>query len=443
MTVKEIRKAILAKENEIRQARNSVAKSKDVNEVRSLGETLDKLLDELNALNEQLIDAEDENDNSERSGEVPNDAELRNGNAMAFYGTGTKGADGMRSLYSTGGSVVSVNPLDGLALRSDETFASRLGTASKEKLDLGKYVRGAMTGDWTGAEAERRAMNTTTSGVVIPQVLSAQVLDTARNVSFFTGAGCPVVPLTNGNMTIARVKTDPTFKFYDELAEASESSMELEGVELKAKTARGFCYVSKELLMSAQNLHGVLVNAFAGAIAEMVDKAGLYGQYDSSTKTYDTFAPAGIMNSTAVGSITASNQFYSDYILAVGKVRRANGTPNTIGYNAAGEEAFNLIHDGNGQAVPIPKVLADMNMIVSNSFTEDSTKGSDAIVMDNQSVIVGIQNNILVRMTDQSDYCIKHGCVCFDVSIMLDIATVRPTHICKITGIKSTPYQAG
>lgn len=432
MTVKEIKSAIREKKSEMRATQNKAMLTQDVDEIRSLGEILDKLRDELNELEATLDNAEENEGEGEASRGVNVNGEIRNA-----FGTNNVNVNGMRTLASFGGGMsnANLNPLDGVALRSNETFVSRMGKA--EPMDLGKYIRGAITGDWTNAETERRAMNTTTNGVVIPQVLSAQVLDTARNVSFFTSAGCPTVPLNNGNMTIARVKTDPTFKFYGELDEATESSMELEGVELKAKTARGFCYVSRELLESAQNLHGVLVNAFAGAIAEMVDKAGLYGQYNNGTSSYDTFAPSGIMNDTGIASITATNIFYKDYILAAGKVRRANGTPDTIGYGAAAEEAFNLVHDNNGQPIPVPKVIENMNTVVSNSFKEDETNGSDAVVMDKNAVIVGIQNMIRVRMTDTSDYCIKHGCVCFEVSAMLDVATVRPSHICKIAGIKA------
>lgn len=259
MTVKEIRKAIREKKKEIYSTQNKVALSNDIKQVRSLGETLEKLKDELNELEEKLDEenengdsVNDENNEKDEEMQASANAEKRNfdvvrgmyGNIKSKSGVTGNNAD-TRSLasFSFGGNStnIGVNHLNGLALRRNESFVSRLGSANKKKLDLGKYIRGAITGDWNGADAERRSMTTSTGGVVIPQVLSAEVLDTARNISFFTDAGCPVVPLVNGNMVIARVSSDPSFKFYDEMSEATESSMELEGVELKAKTARGFC----------------------------------------------------------------------------------------------------------------------------------------------------------------------------------------------------------
>lgn len=446
--------------------RELVTRSEESQNVDELKEIQKILTDLKNAIQdaEDALDALDEdggnNDGSQEKGgggntgdvsrnQVPQNAQTRGGNPMAAYMQPQGGAalnaqsqSQFRSVgtFSLGGatSTTMANPLDGLALRSDESFLTRLPDSQRvHQLDLGKYIRGALIGDWTGAELERREMNTVTGGVVIPQVLAAEVLDTARNVALFGAAGCSVVPLTNGNMTIARVKKDPEFKFWAEMAEASGSNMELEGVELKAKTARGYCYVSRELLSSAQNLHGILVQAFAGAIAQMIDAAGLYGQYDSATSSFESVAPAGILNDTAITSLAASNVAYDDYIKAIGKVRRANGNPDTLCYNAAAEELMYLAKDSKGSPYPMPDVIEAINRVVSNSLKEDAVKGSDALVMDKNAVLVGMQNNILVRMTDTSDYCIKRGCVCFDVSTMLDIAVVRPSHICRITGIKA------
>lgn len=448
MNKKEIRQFIRQKYMAMRELITRSDDSNDIEEVKELNKIMTDLKnaiiqaeDALNALedgDDGSGDSQDENTDDVSRNRVPANAQTRGGNPMAAYAQTRSGTT--LGSFSLGGvtSTASANPLDGLALRSDESFLSRLTDSQKaQRLDLGKYIRGALIGDWTGAELERREMNTVTGGVVIPQALAAEVLDTARNIALFGAAGCPVVPLTNGNMTIARVKKDPEFKFWAEMEEASESNMELEGVELKAKTARGYCYVSRELLSSAQNLHGILVQAFAGAVAQMIDIAGLYGQYDGTTSSFDSFAPAGILNDTSIASLTAVNVAYDDYIKAIGKVRRANGNPDTLCYNAAAEELMYLAKDAKGSPYPMPDVIEAINRVVSNSLKEDGIKGSDALVMDRNAVLVGMQNNILVRMTDTSDYCIKHGCVCFDLSSMLDIAVVRPSHICKITGIKA------
>ena len=63
--------------------------------------------------------------------------------------------------------------------------------------------------------------------------------------------------------------------------------------------------------------------------------------------------------------------------------------------------------------------------------------GSDAIVFDPNAMLIGMQNNIVIRMFQDTDYCIKNGMVGFQIFAMLDSAAVRPTHIAKIVGLKS------
>ena len=419
MTRKEIKAQIRAKEKEAREIRDKVAASHDVEEIRSLGETLTKLRNDIDELEAQLDELE-ESGHYERS-DIPENAEYR-------------GADVVRAAHAAGSNVI--NGVDTLALRSNEKFASRLSQADRKPLDLGKYVRGAVTGDWTNAVEERAAFTTSTTGVIIPKVLSANVIDKARNISLFTSAGVPIVPMSTNNLTIARVSQDPEFAFKEELAEADESSFELEQVELKAKTAYGYAYCSLETINSAQNLTDILYQVFSQAFADMCDRGMLYGQIVSGSLV--DYAPAGIMNDADINEIEAQNIGYNDFIKAIGAIRRANGTPSVVGMNAATEEYLALLTDANRQILEEPKAFAALEKVVSNQLKEDAENGSDALVFDPKAMIIGFQNRMVFRMFQDTDYCIKNGAVGFQIYAMLDCAAVQPKHIAKITGIKET-----
>ena len=287
-----------------------------------------------------------------------------------------------------------------------------------------------MTGNWDGATEERNAFITTATGVIIPQVISAQIIDLARNTSLFTSAGVPVIPMSTNNMTIARVATDPEFSFKEELAEAEESDFSLDSVELKAKTCYGYAYVSLEAINSAQNLTDILYRVFAQAMANSIDKGMLYGQGDSN------HAPAGIMNDKYINKVEATNVRYNDFVRAIGAIKRENGVPTVVGMNANTEEALSLLYDGNGNILAEPKSFAELNKVVSNQLVADETNGSDAIVFDPNAMMVGMQKNIVFRMFQDTDYCIKNGAVGFQIYSMIDAVAVRPKHITKITGIK-------
>ncbi len=437
MSKGELKKFIRAKNKEADEIRDKIAMTDTVDECRSLGETLKKLRDEINEAEDALEEMDDNNGDGSGndSGNGSEGEEASRGlDPFASYGLGSFEQRGGRSFPAISG--------ESLALRQNERLASRY--QNKEKLDLGKYIRGMVSGNWNGAEAERRAMTTTGTGVLIPDVLSAEIIDTARNVSLFTLAGVPVYPMTEGNMTVARVSKDPVFSFKAEGAEQADGNdFELDSVDLKAKTAYGYCYVSREAILSAKNLNDIIHRAFAGAMADCIDKAMLYGQYNDSTKAFETFAPSGIMNDSNINAITATNKGYSDFVRAVGAVRKANGTPTVLGINGATEEILSLLVDTSGQPLTMPKNVESLTTIVSNQLKSDDTTGNDALIFDPYSMIIGMQNLITIRMFEDSDYCIKNGMVGFQVYCMLDNAVVRPTHISKISGIKEVVEIAG
>ena len=416
MTKGEIKRFIREKNREAWKINDEISKTNNVDQVRSLGETLKNLRNEIDEA-EEALDKMEEQEEASRSAQF-DVTQMRAIPNMSF-----------RMQYPGGGSPVQTG--DTLSLRSDEKLASRF--ANKENLDLGKYIRGMVSGDWTNAENERRAMTTSGTGVLIPQALSAEIIDTARNISLFTASGVPVYPMPEGNMTIARVAKDPVFKFKAEGAEQAEGNdFELDSVDLKAKTAYGYCYVSREAIMSAKNLKDIVHRAFAGAMADCIDKGMLYGQDG------DGHAPSGVMNDEEINTIEATNVRYNDFVKAVGAIRKANGTPTVLGVNGETEEIMSMKVDKNGQPLTMPKVIEGLSVIVSNQLESSPETGNDALVFDPDAMLIGMQNLITVKMFDNSDYCIKNNMVGFQIFCMLDNAVIRPTHVSKITGIKET-----
>ena len=326
----------------------------------------------------------------------------------------------------------------GIALRKGESLLDRMELTDEQRsLDLGKCIRGMVTGEWKGAEQEQRSLTTTATGLLIPQVLSARVIDMARDLSLFTQCNVPVIPMEEGNLKIARIKNDPTFKFKEELIEAAESNFELESVDLKAKTIYGYAYVSLEAIHSSKNLTQVVYNTFAQAIAQCIDKCIMYGQ-ETSPGRKDDFAPSGILDSVDINVINATeNGGYDDFIKGITKIKNANGIPTACGINSQTEELLALLKDTTGQYLTPPTSFSSLTKIVSNQLAYDESAGSDAIILDPNAIIIGMQKNIMVEMFSGSDYCIKNGAIGFRVMAMLDASTVQPKHICRIKGIKS------
>ena len=434
--IKELKAQIREKEREKREISRKAEASKDAEEVKKFTERVEELNAEIEELNAKIEELEEELDDILYSDEEPPVDETRttlvNGDFAKRFRSGGSFGYGLNHAASQ-----KPNSLESMALRSDETMLSRVATTRNGKpLDMGKYIKGMVTGNWENALEERAIAPISTSGVgsLIPKELSAQVIDKARNLSLFASAGVPIVPMISNELTFARVKTDPTFAFKEELAEASESGLELEPVTLKSKMAYGYAYVSLEAIRSAQNLTDVIYKAFGQAFANMIDIAMLYGQNG------DTFAPDGILNNADINTIAAQNVLWEDYIKAVGLIKRANGIPTIMGINAATEEIISMYVDANAQKLIEPEAIASLQKIITNQLKEDAeNETSDALIFDPLSMVIGVQNEITCRMITDSDYCIKNGAVGFQIYGMLDCQAIQPKHISYISGIKKQP----
>lgn len=299
---------------------------------------------------------------------------------------------------------------------------------------LADVVRGMVTGKWSSKDL-KNVVGTTATGTLIPEILSSKIIDRAREASIFTLADVPIITMDSDNLTVSRVLNDPVLKFKKEGAEATESDFELDSVKLESKTCYGYAYVSLEAIHSSVNLENILYDVFSKAMANAIDTGFLYGQNDELDSPV-AYAPSGILKDTNINTITATEgSGYDDFIKAIGKVRQANGEPSTYAINADTEELLSLLKTANGEYINEPQAMTKLQRIVSNQLNHDETLGNDALVFDKNALLIGIQNNIQIKLIQDTE-CLKKGLVGFQIFSMLDCKTVMPKHICLIKGIK-------
>lgn len=324
--------------------------------------------------------------------------------------------------------------MENIVLRSNESLFERKNFSPEEKgLNLGKYVRGMVTGRWQDAEQERAAMLTSGANALIPAPLYSNIVDKARNLSVFTASGVPTVVMETNNLTVAKIKEDLQVAFKAEGEKATESTpLELEGVTLNSKTIYGYAYVSMEAIQSAQNLDAILTDSFGKAVAEGIDQGMLYGVYSGTTP--QEYAPAGIFNNTDINTIAASTSDYDDVVRAIGQIRANNGVATTMAMNANTEQVLSLLKDKNGQYLTPPKAITDVSQIVSNQLAYDAAAGSDILVFDPSALLIGVQMGVNVKVFDGDTASIERGLVCFRIASMIDCVVLQPKHISRITG---------
>src|SRR5205085_11331262 len=110
----------------------------------------------------------------------------------------------------------------GDTLRPEQRVADWLGERghhghlsldAPERLSLGKMVRGAITGEWKGAELEQRALSESVladGGYLVPTPLAGRMIDRVRNAMQVMQAGATTVPMTAPTLYLARLATGAT-----------------------------------------------------------------------------------------------------------------------------------------------------------------------------------------------------------------------------------------
>lgn len=321
-------------------------------------------------------------------------------------------------------------------------------------LHIGAYVRGALTGNWDNAVTERRtfaSLSTGTGSVIVPQTLSAQIMQAVMNKSLLYGT-VPVTTMVSNNLTIARTKSAPSIDFAAEGAMSPEvtfdsttgaystSGMTFDAVKLETKTVRGLVKISNELLSSAANLDEAVTTAFADGIAVAIDTAALYGDGKAGHFT-------GVMNTSGINTIDGSSLTnYASYVNAVGAIRRHNGEPTYWGINAVTDTKLNGLTATDGNPLQIPPVLSGLNRTVSNNLRAELAKDgtltgtgdktfSESLIFDPTAMLFGQQMAVQFISTNTGMDALATNSTYLNICTSLDFVVLQPEFISRIYGI--------
>ncbi|HEX9582799.1 MAG TPA: phage major capsid protein, partial [Gemmatimonadales bacterium] len=156
-------------------------------------------------------------------------------------------------------------------------------SAEARTLSVGRFLRGLVTGDWQGAEAEHRALTVgefVAGGALVPAPLAALLIDLARAQSVVIRLGAQTIPMPSTTLDLARVVTDPSATWYGEEVRATgltEGQGSFGRLTLKAHTLAILERASVELAEDAPNFGQVLEQQLAAALALEFDRAVLFG----------------------------------------------------------------------------------------------------------------------------------------------------------------------
>ena len=302
-------------------------------------------------------------------------------------------------------------------------------------LSFGRFVRAVILGNWKHADAERQlyqasTMTTnTSSGYLVNDVLSNQVIDAARAKMVMVAAGAKTITWDGGgDMLFARVKTDPTVSMGGETSSSgfTETSVSFDQVRIVPYTIGILCVMSRELLEDSLNGAQAIENAMSKSLAVKFDWYALQGTGSNS--------PLGIINMSGVNTITSVGApNYGDIIDAIKANDDDNHDSNSMIINPDTKAQFAKLlrnSEANNYVSTLPPGVSDLKRLVTTGIP---TTG--AIVGDFTQAILGIRQGITLQVsTEAEDYFSKHE-IGFKIWLRGNIVLEHSDAFCVLSGI--------
>lgn len=315
-------------------------------------------------------------------------------------------------------------------LKPDQHFADL--HRNEDPLSLGKVVRAAIVGDWKGAEAEQRAMsgmNNALGGFLVPDPLSASVIDLARAQSVLIRAGAQTVAMDSATLALARITTDPVFSHHAENATIAEDDVEFDRVNLVAYTIAVIVRISRELASDAPNSVSLIESTLASALAARIDYLGLRGSGAGQ--------PTGLIhwpNVNAVGAVGADLD-WDDLLEALSENELDNQVSNAYAFSPANWLALRQLRSGDGTNSANLYLEAPAAIAALTGFSTTALPNTDGILGDFTKYIVALRQSPQIEVTSEGGDAFSKHSVLVKATWRGDFSATRQDAFCLMPGI--------
>ncbi len=305
------------------------------------------------------------------------------------------------------------------------------------KLSVGKAIRGLISGDWGGAEEEKRTLSTgSNSGLLVPLGVFSSVIDQARAASIAAKAGAGFIPMDAGEMSLIRVSDSDGFEVKDENSAFTGGTVTFDPIRLTPFTLGTVVVLSRELAQDAMNAAAAIERALADGVADFLDKLIFSGSGDGE--------PLGLLLNSSLNTLEAGGAVgYGHLLRAWSLVKGYNAVnPSIVSSPDIAAQFGNLyIYDsghGAGFMKP-PSIIEQMPWHVSSNVPENMGIGEDQtgmLVGDFAQLLIGVRNNAMVEISHEAgDLFGKHQ-TAVKITMRVDFAPMRPKHFTRVTAIE-------
>ncbi|MBA7699663.1 hypothetical protein ES703_108362 [subsurface metagenome] len=338
-------------------------------------------------------------------------------------------------------------PLIFLDAAGVEHKALRLGEnlfqGKDEDFSIGKILAAKITGNLKGLnDFERKSISEgvgAAGGFLLSEMVSAKVIDLARNLMVVMKAGAYTIDMPTPEMRLVKVTSDPTAMFRAEHGAITESEWSLEPINLKSMTVGVLCRASREILEDAANAGNSLQQAMAQAIALSVDRVGLLGNGVTEPRGLDLCAGVNLISMGVNGAALTS---YDEFSNSCEDVADNNGIATAVIFAPRTHFTLDRLKEGTTNApLPPPQSFKDLkkyftNQIPINNVQGSSSVASKAYIGDFKQLLYGIRKNVEIEITTQGGTgTFAQVEALIRARMRLDVAVLRENFFTKIEGI--------
>lgn len=274
--------------------------------------------------------------------------------------------------------------------------------------NLGEIVNAMVTG--RGMQQIQNALSTgsvAAGGALVPEQLSAQIIDRLRARSTVIRAGARTVPMSTKTLAIAKITGDPTLSWAAEAASIGDTGPTFGAVTMTAKTLRAWVKFSRELLEDALNLDSTLRTVFANAMAVELDRAALVGS-GTGQEPLGIGAAASAAPIVSMGANGAALTNWDKVIDVLQTLQDANaGDPTAMIMAPRTATTIAKLKDTTNQPLAIPPALASIPRYATTSVPVNQTQGSavnasSIIAGDFADLILGVRSELQIVRSDSA-----------------------------------------
>lgn len=311
----------------------------------------------------------------------------------------------------------------------------------------GKILRAKILGSHEGLnEAEIKAAGEgigSLGGWLVPETVSARIIDLARNLAVCQKAGAWTMPMPTPEMRLVKISADPTAYWVAEHGEVSESDWTIEPLNLKAMTVAVLVRASLELLEDAKNSGEAISNSMAKALSLELDRVALLGSGSSEPRGIDLCSGISTISMGANGAALTN---YDELSNAIEDVADHNGIATAIIMAPRSYFAYDRLKAATtNNRLEMPQSVQEIkdsgklfhtNQVGITDTQGTATTASKVFVGDFKNILYGIRKNLEVEFTKQGGTNTFAKCeALIRCRMRLDVAVLRENHFTRIIGI--------